>query len=51
MKKRHYFHPFLHMIGKSNQKECDDMEREEQEQRQDIDDLIFGDEEWRPSNR
>ena len=30
---------------------CENMEREEQEQSKDIDDLIFGDEEWFPSNR
>ena len=51
MKKRHYFHPSPHMIGKSKQKGREGVEREEQEQSKDIDDLIFGDEEWYPSSR
>ena len=51
MKKRHEFHTPMHIIGKYDWKGCGGMECQEQEQTKDVDDLIFGEEEWYPSSR
>ncbi len=48
MKNRHFFHPAPHIMVQSGHKGVWHMEREEE---RDIDDLIFGDEEWHPSER
>ena len=49
MKKQHIFSSCPHIMGKSESKGAGDME--ETREYEDIDDFIFADEEWQPSEK